>query len=161
MEINMFKKTMMFCLFSFSLVFSLNVVAEPIKKGATLPSITLNNQHGKAIKINTDIKTLLFSVEKAPSQIINTFLVKQEANFLTKHKAYFVADISGMPSLISKMFAIPKMKKRPYDILLAKNKAQVDFIPHKKGFISVLKIATGKVLSVRFINNTEQLAKVF
>ena len=129
-----------------------------LRVGHILPPLELKTQHGKPIKISKDIKTLLFAVEKAPSKLINTFLMKQDAAYLLNKKAYFVADISGMPSIITKMFAIPKMKKRPYDILLAKNAAQVAYIPRKKEFVTVVKVTAGKVTTIMFLNKAEQLA---
>ena len=126
--------------------------------GSILPPLELKTQYGKSVKIGKDVKTLLFAVEKAPSALINDFILKQEADYLTKNKAYFVADISGMPLLITKMFAIPKMKKRPYDILLAKKSAKVAFIPRKKEFVTVVKVAAGKVTAIMFLNKVEQLA---
>lgn len=125
--------------------------------GSILPPVELKTQHGKTVKISNDVKTLLFAVEKAPSALINSFILKQEVDYLTKNKAYFVADISGMPSMITKMFAIPKMKKRPYDILLAKGETQVSFIPRKKNFVTVLKIAKRKITAIEFVNNVDQL----
>ena len=131
---------------------------KPLKVGNTLPPLTLKTQYGKNVTIGKEAKALLFAVEKAPSALINDFLLKQEVDYLVKNKAYFVADISGMPSMITKMFAIPKMKKHPYDILLAKNAAKVAFIPRKKQFVTVVKIAAGKVTAIMFLNKAEQLA---
>jgi len=153
----MFKKL----LISGLLLLSFSVFADTLQVGSTLSAIELNTQHGKSVKVANDVKTLIFSVEKAPSDLINSFLMKQDAKFLANNKAYFIADISRMPSMITKMFAIPKMKKRPYNILLAKNETQVAFIPRKKEFVSVLKIAGGKVTAVEFVNNVDQLAKAF
>ena len=143
------------------MLFSFTIFADTLQVGSTLSTIELNSQHGKSVKVANDVKTLIFSVEKTPSQLINNFLMKQDTKFLANHKAYFIVDISGMPSLITKMFAIPKLKKHPYDILLAKNGKQVAFIPRKKNFVSVLKIASGKITAIQFVNNADQLAKAF
>jgi len=148
-------------LISCLLLLSFNAFAEPpLSIGGTLLPIELNNQHGKVIKVGNDVKTIIFAVEKKASALINNFLIKQDAKFLTNKKAYFVADISGMPSMITKIFAIPKMKKRPYDILLAKQASKVAFIPRKKDYVTVIKIAAGKVKQINFINQADQLQKV-
>lgn len=153
----MLKKILVSCLF----LFSFSVFANPLQVGQTLAPIELKSQHGKAVKVAIDVKTIVFAVEKAPSDLINNFLTKQDSAFLTKNKTYFIADISGMPSLITKMFAIPKMKKRPYEILLARKAAKVAFIPRKKDFATVLKISGGKIMAVEFVNNVDQLNKAF
>ena len=92
----------------------------------------LQNQRGKLIKVDDSAKMLLFIKEKAPSKLLNTFLLGQDPEFLTTHHAFFIADISGMPFLITKLIALPKMKKSPYDILLAKKEVTLAFVPHKK-----------------------------
>ena len=138
------------------LFISLSITAAPLKKGDLLPSITLNNQHKKPITISADIRTLLFSADKAPSMVINQ-LLKGKPDYLEKHKAYFIADISGMPFLISKFIAVPKMKRYPYDVLLVRNSKWASFIPHKKGYVSVLKISANKVISVNFAKNKQAL----
>ena len=84
-------------------------------------------------------------------------LLKGKPDYLVKHKAYFIADISGMPFLISKFIAVPKMKKYPYDVLLVRNSKWASFIPHKKGYVSVLKISANKVISVNFAKNKQAL----
>ena len=155
----MLNKILMSCLLLLSFTAYADNSIKPLQVGSALPSIELNTQHDKAVKVGNDVKTILFAVDKAPSGLINNFLIKKDAGFLVSKKAYFVADISGMPSLITKMFAIPKMKKRAYDILLAKNATKVSFIPRKKGLVTVLKLAGGRVTSVDFVNNIDQLAK--
>ena len=88
----MLKKMAIICL----LFISLSITAAPLKKGDLLPSITLNNQHKKPITISADIRTLLFSADKAPSMVINQ-LLKGKHDYLAKHKGYFITDIKGMP----------------------------------------------------------------
>ena len=150
--------------FSFLILLSSNALAKaPFAVGSVLTPLSLNNQHDKLIKVNKDVKIILFAVEKAPSDVVNEFLMKKDTDFLVKNKAYFIADISGMPSLITSMFAIPKMKKRPYDILLVRGEqlAQVTSIPRKKEFVTLVKITDGKVTAVHYVNTVDQLAKVF
>lgn len=154
-------KTLLFTLLVF---ISSNAFAnKTLSIGSTLSPISMNNQHDKVITVSKDVKTILFAIEKAPSAVINDYLKSKDAGFLVKNKAYFIADISGMPSLITSMFAIPKMKKRPYDILLARGKAlaQVTAIPRKKEFVTVLKVAGGKVVAIHYVNNLAQLEKLF
>lgn len=146
-----------------ALLFSLPAFAEPerAKVGDALPTVTLSNQHGKAVPIADDVKTVLFVGEMSVSKVASAFFNEQEADFLTQHRAYYIADISGMPSIITKMFAIPKMKKRPYDILLVKEAEDVMLIPRKEDYISVIKVKEGLISSVDYVKTGEELAKVF
>jgi len=158
----MFKKLTILGLLLISLTVSAKptTTIAPLKEGSLLPSISVNNQHGKLVKIKTDVKTIFFSAEKAPSQVINLFL-KKNPEFLVKQNAYLVANISGMPFLISKFVAIPKMKKYPYDVLLVKQKGLFSFMPHKEGQLSILKISNGKITSISFVKNEKELIEAF
>ena len=91
---------------------------------------------------------------------VKEFLLKKEAGFLTKNKTVYIGDISGMPSLISKFFAIPKMKKYPFSILFLDDKNR-DVFSKKEDFISVYTLENGKVKSLTHISTNEELENLF
>ena len=135
--------------------------AAELKVGDSLPAITLKDQHDKAITVAADVQTLLFAIEKPPSEMLNTYLMKQDKDFLTTKKAYFLADISGMPSMITKMFALPNMRERPYSILLAHDAKEAEFMPRQKDHVTVVKVKVGKVDKILFIKDEATLVDNF
>ncbi len=155
----MLKKLVLLTLLCFGL--NASVWAAEIKVGDALPPITLKNQHDKPITVAADAQTLLFTIEKPASDLVNEYLLKQDKTFLTSKKAYFLADISGMPSMITKMFAIPKMQERPYDILLAYDAQEAAFMPRQKNHVTVVKLEAGKVAEILFVKDEAGLADNF
>ncbi|WML90585.1 hypothetical protein RCF98_16645 [Thiothrix lacustris] len=137
------------------------VFAAELQVGDSLPTITLKDQHDKAVTVAADVQTLLFTIEKPASDLVNTYLLKQDKAFLDTKKAYFLADISGMPSMITKMFAIPKMQERPYSILLAHDALDTAFMPRQKDHVTLLKVKAGKVEKILFVNDEATLAQNF
>lgn len=137
------------------------VLAAELKVGDTLPPITLKNQHDKPITVAADLQTLLFTIEKPASDLVNDYLLKQDKAFLSSKQAYFLADISGMPSMITKMFAIPKMQERPYDILLAYDAQEAAFMPRQKNHVTMVKMEAGKVAEILFVKDEAGLADNF
>lgn len=133
----------------------------PLQTGDALPAIALKDQFDKPQTVAADAQTLLFVIEKPASDLVNDYLMKQGKDFLAAHKAYFIADISGMPSMITKMFALPKMQERPYSILLAYDAEEVAFMPRKKNKVTVVKLAGGKVESVQHVDSEAALAEAF
>ena len=129
------------------------LAATELKVGDTLPAISLKDQHDKAVTVAADVQTLLFTVEKPASDLVNDYLKKQAADYLTTKNAYFVADISGMPSMITKMFAIPKMQERPYAILLGYEADALAFMPRQKNHVTVVKVKANKVEQILFVND--------
>ncbi|SEB07300.1 hypothetical protein SAMN05660964_03399 [Thiothrix caldifontis] len=150
-------------LFLTLLCFGLNATAfaAELKVGDALPAISLKDQHDKAITVAADVQTLLFAIEKPPSELLNTYLMKQDKDFLTTKKAYFLADISGMPSMITKMFALPNMRERPYSILLAYDAKEAEFMPRQKDHVTLVKVKAGKVDKILFIKDEATLVDNF
>ncbi|WGZ93116.1 MAG: hypothetical protein QJT81_14995 [Candidatus Thiothrix putei] len=140
---------------------SATAFAAELKVGDTLPTISLKDQHDKAITVAADVQTLLFAIEKPPSELLNTYLMKQDKDFLTTKKAYFLADISGMPSMITKMFALPNMRERPYSILLAHDAKEAEFMPRQKDHVTLVKVKAGKVDKILFIKDEATLVDNF
>lgn len=161
----MFRKIMLLTL----LCLGLNTVAfaddtsetAQLQTGDTIPPITLNDQFDKPQSVAADAQTLLFVIEKPASDLVNNYLMQQDKDFLAANKAYFIADISGMPSMITKMFALPKMQERPYSILLAGDAQDVAFMPREKNKVTVVKLKAGEVDSVSFVEDTAALSQVF
>ncbi len=145
------------------LCFGLNasIFAAELQVGDDLPTITLNNQHDKPVTVADDVQTLLFVVEKPAGSLLNEYLAKQANDFLSSKKAYFMADISGVPSLVIQMMALPTMRKRPWSALLAYSASELAFMPHQKDHVTVMKIKAGKVADIRFINDEAALAGSF
>lgn len=135
--------------------------AEVLKIGQQIIPFQLHNQHGKLITVDDKAKIIFFTKEKAPSILLNTFLASQGKAFLSDNKAFYIADISGMPFLVTKFIALPKMKKSPYDILLAKKEVTLAFVPHKKGYITIIKKSEGKIESIEFANEMNALKNTF
>lgn len=122
-------------------------------------SFTLSDQFEKIHTVNSDIKTIIVSFEKGTGSDINEFLNSKNPDFLEKNKAVFIANISGMPSFITKMFALPKMKKYKHSILLIYDENDTRFL-QKEDKSTLYRLEDGVIKSVSYIKK-EDLGKVF
>lgn len=134
--------------------------ANALNIGESLPTFSIKNQFEKAHTLKNDTQTIIVASGKSTSEIIRDYLLKQEGDFLTKNKAVYVADISGMPSLIAKFFALPKMKKYPFSVLLV-DEEQTKKFSKQDDKITIYRVNEGKITSVNYITNEAELAKVF
>jgi hypothetical protein len=89
--------------------------------GKSLASFQLNDQNGKTEHLKPDTKIVFFSFSKPIGHTCNAFLEAHPADFLAKHNAVYVADVSPAPTLIKKMFILPDLKKLKFPILLINN----------------------------------------
>lgn len=132
-------------------------MAAPIEAGSTAPAIALHDQHDKPVVVDRSTGFLVFAAERSVSDWVNKALTAQGSGALERVRAVYVADISGMPTLITNTFALPKWKQLPFAIGLARNATQVADIPRRPGQASVVLLADGVVTEVRFASDGTQL----
>ena len=144
----------------FSALLLLATFANALNIGDATPTFEIKDQFEKMHKISADAKTILVAESRSTSVIVREYLLTKDTNFLVNNKAHYIADISGMPSLISKWIALPKMKKYPFSILLV-NEEQAKSFSTKEDEITVYTVNNGKVSDVKYIKTTEELAAIF
>ncbi|CAM3126279.1 hypothetical protein [Moritella viscosa] len=128
--------------------------------GDAIPRFEITDQFDQVHTIKADTQNIIVAGDKDTSSIIRDFLLAQDKGFLAAHQAYYVADISGMPSLISKFFALPKMRKYPFSILLLDD-SNKDKFSKKEDHITIYTVSEGKISEIKYIKTATELAAVF
>ncbi len=97
-----------------------SLYAVPLHQGDRLAMISLKDQHGLMHYLDENISKIIVTYDKKSSLIAHKFIQTHTnaADYLQKHHILCVADISHVPSVISKVFILPKIRKYPYPILL-------------------------------------------
>ncbi len=143
-----------------SILVSVTAFANTLTIGDTLPTLTINDQFEKAQTIQAETKIILVAADKDTSTIIKEYLLTKKGDFLSANNAYYIADISGMPSLIARFFALPKMKKYPFSVLLLDD-SNKDKFSMKEEKITVYKLKDSKISEIMYISNTKELDAIF
>lgn len=140
---------------------ALGLNAASLNVDSTVNYIKIKDQFEKEHTIGTNVKTILFASDKKTSDMLRDYLlpISEKENVLEKNGAVYVADISGMPSLISKFIALPKMKKYPFSILLLDDTNKANFTK-EEGKIIVYSLEAGKVVKIDKISTKEELANI-
>lgn len=146
--------------FLFTIFLGLSAFANSLTVGSDLPVLTVKDQFDKEFTIDAKVKTVIFSATKEESNVIKEFLAAKDKDYLTNNNIAYVADITGMPSLISKFIAIPKMKDYAFSILLIDEDNKALF-PVEENKISIITLENSKVTNIKFIKTTEELAATF
>jgi hypothetical protein len=136
------------------------VQAAPLEPGSPTPVITLDDQHGKPVRVDAGTRRVLFSAERAVNDMVSKVLLAQPAGVLERQETVYLADISGMPAVITRLFALPKMRDLPFSIGLAREPAQVALVadlPRQPGAATVLRFADGKLVDIHLARNESQL----
>ncbi len=117
------------------------------KVGDTLPEIKLQDQFEQEFKVEDKDTLLIMAFEKDLSVVVNEYLKQQPKSFLATHHAKYISDISAMPSFITSMFALPKMKKYPFSVMLINDDFGKQF-NSVEGKITVYKLKKNKIKEI-------------
>jgi len=122
-------------------------------------SFTLPDQFDKSHKVGDDAKILILSFAKATGHTIKEFLAKQPKEYLPLRDAFFIADISPMPTIIRNTFALPDLKKSPFSVLLIYDGAIAAKIKNEKQAdkIAIATLNNGVIESIKYISTEEEL----
>lgn len=107
--------------------------AQPYDVGDAIAPFTLEDQHGRSLAVDASVKVILFSREMKGGDVLKQGLAGVEPGYLEGKGAVYVADISRMPGLIARMFAIPAMRDRPYSMLLDRDGETTARLPGAEG----------------------------
>lgn len=125
-------------------------LADELAVGDLFPAIPLADQHGEPVSVPGPSRLLLMAFDKQASDLVYAVLEDRSADYLDQQAAQFVADISAMPGLVTRMFALPKMRRRPYPIVLAEDAALLAFVPRQTAQVTVVRLQGGRVAEIDF-----------
>ena len=145
--------------FLFTVFLGLSAIANSLTVGNTLPTLKIKDQFEKEHIVDANIKTIIFSATKTEGTTIKEFLLTKDKDYLTTNKAAYVADITGMPGIITSLIAMPKMKGYPFSVLLV-DEANKGLFPVQEDMISVISLDNGKITDVKYVKTAEELGKI-
>ena len=139
------------------LLASLGVSAAPLEPGVLLPTLALSDQHDKPLALGLGTKQLLFAADKAASDRVNEVLSAQEPGFVGRNGIAYVADISAMPAMVTRMFALPKLRALPFPVGLVRDAALTAALPRQPGQVTVLDLDQGVITRIRHAADAQAL----
>ena len=90
----------------------------------------------------------LFVADNDAANLAGVLLDSQAASWLSRHQQVYLADIHKMPALIARMVALPRLRDKPYPILLGRDADTLAMLPRQRGCVSVLDIQQQKISAV-------------
>lgn len=143
-----------------SILISIFANGSTLKIDDKISTFSLPNQFDKIHTIGSDTSYIIVTFEKESANLISDFLSSKNSDFLNKNHTVFISDISSIPSIIVKMFTIPKMREYKYDILLIYKENNKKFL-EEENKITIYILENGFVKDVRFISTKYQLEGIF
>ena len=143
-----------------SILISIFANGSTLKIDDKISTFSLANQFDKIHTITSEISTIIVTFQRETSNLVNDFLSSKNSDFLDLNHAIFINDISCVPSVVVKMFTIPKMRDYKYDILLIYKENSKKFL-EEENKITVYLLEKGFVKEVKYISTKYELEKVF
>lgn len=142
----------------------LSLFAGELKVGDAIEPFSLPDQFDTVHEVNSnDYERIVVAFEKDVAVMMNDWLKEKPADFLKNNKTLFISDIHEMPSFVTKLFALPKMREYKYPLLLMYEENKV--FPEQEESLSVLRIHNGKIVAIYYIkneeNNAAKIAQIF
>jgi hypothetical protein len=138
-------------LFIFALL-CITTLYSGVKVGDAFPVFHLKDQFGNPVTVPQKGKMVLWlSFEKGVSSEIKTFLDTKPKGYMPKHHIMYISDISPMPSFVTKLFALPKMKKFDFKIALIDEDHIADVIPRKEERVTRIVLDNNKIVKIDYL----------
>lgn len=134
--------------------------ANQIKSGSSLSmlnALKYETPNGRQMKIPRKSKFIIVAFEKDTGKLVNEYLNTQDPYYLIKRHGIFIADINKMPSIITKMFALPKLRKYKHLIYLHFDEVFETIVPHKEEEITIIRVQDQKITDISFVKTTQEL----
>ncbi len=117
----------------------------------------LKDQHENTFTHTERMEYLLLANGMSSKKLIDKTLKTVDNGCLQDGRVVYLANISGMPSLITKMFALPKMRKAPYPIWLDRDGSISDNLPSKDDSVSMIQLNNAAIADTQFYKAAEPL----
>ena len=131
--------------------------AAVLQIGDTAPMLSLHDQHDTPRTTLSARRFLMFSSDKDGSNLADAVLEGQTGETMEQAGIAYVADISGMPAMVTNLFAMPKLRKRPYPVLLGRTAEDTMILPRQADRVTVIEIDGGSVTAIAFMNEASAI----
>jgi len=140
-----------------ALAWSTAARAEPVRPGQPLPDIRLTDQHDVEGRLDATTRLVLVTRDMDAGNLVKDALGEGRGPLLSAARVVYISDISRMPGVITKLFALPAMRKRDYRILLDRDGKATADVPSEEGKVTALEIADGIIARIYYVSTVEGL----
>lgn len=127
--------------------------------GTTIEPFALEDARGELGRVDDDVRLVLFVADMDGGDFVHAALeAHPELQDLGARGAVFVSDIHRMPGLVTTLFALPSMRRKPYRMLLDREPGPSLVIPREEGKVTVVRLAGGEVRDVAFVESADAVA---
>ena len=83
----------------------------------------------------------------------------QPKDFLASRQAVYLADMSRMPGLITRTFALPALREQPFRIGVSLNETHLADWPRQAEAVTLIHLDQGRVQRIEFAGSEAELQR--
>lgn len=117
----------------------------------------LSNQFDEPFSKPGEMRVVVYASSMDAKDNLQAALSNIPKQCFDEGRLVYVANVSGMPGLITDMVAIPKMKEWAYPVWLDKTGEATARLPVYADMVSVVEVEDGRLKNVSFIGATRTL----
>ncbi len=126
--------------------------------GSLLPDVPIEDQFGDEHVLGDDVKLVLMTRDMDAGEVARAAIDVAGPATLEGPANVYVSDISGMPRPIAAMFAIPKMRDRPYPLLLDRDGTFTARFPSEPAHVTVLVVEARRIREIHHVDAADRIA---
>ncbi|GAB3108494.1 hypothetical protein G8770_23590 [Aestuariicella hydrocarbonica] len=119
----------------------------------------LQDQMGNTFTHQNKMKLVLFAQGMGSKDLVQDSLEAIDTACMSDGELVYLANISGMPTIISKLVAIPRMRDYPYPIWLDLDGLATEGLPSRDEQVTVLSIAQQSITETEYFSDVAALSK--
>lgn len=140
-----------------ALALPLCALAGPIEPGRPLPALRLKNQHDRDWTVPASTRLVVFAAGRKASNLVLAVLGPQHQGFLTSRHAVYLADMSRMPGLITRSFAMPALREQPFEVGVSLDENLLAGWPRQDDAVTIIGLEAGRVTHFQYASSEAQL----
>jgi hypothetical protein len=130
----------------------------PWQPGDRVEPFELADAHGETGRVDEGVRLVLFTADMDAGKLVQEALSDSALQDLAARGAVYAADVSRMPALVTRLFALPSIRRRPYRTLLDTGPGPTTRIPREAGQVTLVTLDRLTVTSVRFAGTAAAVA---
>jgi hypothetical protein len=131
--------------------------AELYSVGSMLPRTELPDQHGNPQVIDDSVRVIVFSRDMDAGKLVRAAIEKAGPSLFERNSAVYVVNVTGMPTIIRSLFAMPALRRRPYRVLVDEDGAKTAGFPGGATYPTVMVLDKLKVTSLSYPTDADAL----
>ncbi len=126
--------------------------------GDPFPSWELEDQHEKTRQVPDDsTEAIVFSRSKQADESLSPAVEEVAGERLRGGEVIYLSDISRMPGLVSRLFALPSLRDRDYPVVLIREEGVSDPLVTQSDCLALYRLEEGTVVAREDLCNEEDV----